>query len=89
MGVVYIYCFAGAGIRGLTVGIDGCWGYKFCRLMRVVFRGGLYLVERTYVGGWSGVIGFVSHMCGGKLLSAVVSQVLLDVYVIILVCVEH
>jgi len=75
VGVVYIYWFAWAGISGLTVGVDGCRGCVFCRLVCVGVRGGLYYVVRTYVGGWSGVIRFVYHMCGGKLLSAMVCQV--------------
>ena len=62
VGVVYIYCFVGAGIRGLTVGIDGCRGCVLCRLVCGGVRGGLYPVLRTYVGGWSGVIGCVSPM---------------------------
>ena len=79
VGVVYIYWFAGACISGLTVGVDGCRGCVLCRLVCVGVRGGLHSIVRTYVGDWSDVIGFVSHMCGGKLLSAVVCQVSLGV----------
>ena len=50
MGVVYIYCFAGECISGLTVGIDGCRVYVLCRLVCAGVRGGLYPVVRTYVG---------------------------------------
>ena len=79
VGVVYVYWLAGAVISGLPVGVDGCRGCVFCRLVCVGVRGGLYSGVRTYVGGWSGVIGFVSHMCGGKLSSAMDCQVLLGV----------
>jgi hypothetical protein len=75
IGVVYIHWLARAGISGLTVGIDDCRGCVFCRLVCVGARGGLYSDVRTCVGGLSGVIGFVSYMCGGKLLIAVVCQV--------------
>ena len=75
VGVVCIYWFARAGISGLTVGVDGCRGCVFCRLVCVGVRGDFYFIVRMYIRGLSGVIGFGSYMCGGKLLSAVFCQV--------------
>jgi hypothetical protein len=72
---VFIYWFERACICGLTVDVDGCRGYVFCRLACGGVRGGLYSVVRTYVEGLSGAIGFGLYMCGGKLLGVVVCQV--------------
>ena len=73
--VVFIYWLEGAGVCGLTVGVDGCRGCVFCRLACRGVRGGLYSVVRTYVGGLSGTIGFELTMYGGKLLGVVVCHV--------------
>ena len=72
---MFIYRFERVGISGLTVDVDGCRGCVICRLACGGVRGGLYYVVRTYVGGLSGVLGFVFYMCGGKLLSVMVCQV--------------